>query len=355
MRLKIYTDISCIPKSGTPVILLQPFLPEISPKYDPDNLGQKTYYEHASTYFVLTELERCDYGIFPVYWDAKYYELGEMLCDKARQKGKKVLFFSMSDWYDEVPFSNAIVFRNHIFRSQRKPNEFAANAGWLEDLLATHNNSQLNLIQWTPKPIIGFCGNGQPAPWSKKPITWIRYYKYIWFSGDTDKLLKNIRYLVLSLLEQKKRIDCCFDIYNTFFNGYSTIQHLDAETLNRHKEESRIPYIRNLLTTQYTVCIRGAGNFSHRFYEILSCGRIPLFIDTDCLLPFDFMIDWKKHFPWVALEHIDKIEDILLVYHQQFTPESFIEKQKELRQLWEEYLSYDGFFKNFHLHFQDFQ
>ena len=49
---------------------------------------------------------------------------------------------------------------------------------------------------------------------------------------------------------------------------------------------SRLEFVNNILGSDYTVCMRGGGNFSVRFYETLSLGRIPVFIDTDCLLPW---------------------------------------------------------------------
>jgi len=48
---------------------------------------------------------------------------------------------------------------------------------------------------------------------------------------------------------------------------------------------------------------------SYRLYEALCCGRIPVFIDTDCVLPYDFMIDWKKYFVWVDQSELPLIAE----------------------------------------------
>ena len=51
--------------------------------------------------------------------------------------------------------------------------------------------------------------------------------------------------------------------------------------------QARTGYVENLVASDYVLCARGAGNFSYRLYETLSCGRIPVFVDTDCVLPHE--------------------------------------------------------------------
>ena len=56
---------------------------------------------------------------------------------------------------------------------------------------------------------------------------------------------------------------------------------------------ARRAFIDNIIIGDYTFCYRGTSKLFFRFYETLCLGRIPLFIDTDCKLPFDDTIDWK--------------------------------------------------------------
>jgi hypothetical protein len=114
------------------------------------------------------------------------------------------------------------------------------------------------------------------------------------------------------------------------------------------KTQQRIEYIKNIVDSDYTLCARGAGNFSFRFYETLSCGRIPLFINTDCALPFDDFIDWNKFCVWIEETEIPEISDILLHYHTHISDREFRETQLLCRKIWEEYLSPEGFFQNVH-------
>lgn len=83
----------------------------------------------------------------------------------------------------------------------------------------------------------------------------------------------------------------------------------------------------------------------------MMCGRIPLLVDTDCVLPYDFIIDWGKLFPIVKKADILHIGDLLLEFHHSFSGNQFAERQQEIRKMWEDWISPKGFFSNLHKHF----
>lgn len=58
--------------------------------------------------------------------------------------------------------------------------------------------------------------------------------------------------------------------------------------------------------SDYVLCARG-GDFSYRLYETLSYGRIPVFVDTDCVLPYDSEIKWKDYCVWVDEKEVNRI------------------------------------------------
>ena len=49
----------------------------------------------------------------------------------------------------------------------------------------------------------------------------------------------------------------------------------------------------NMINSHFNICNRGNGNFSMRFYQTLSCGRIPILLNTDMVLPFENEINWN--------------------------------------------------------------
>jgi hypothetical protein len=137
---------------------------------------------------------------------------------------------------------------------------------------------------------------------------------------------------------------------NQFWGGWiASGRRSDIGSRVRHE------FVSNMEGSDYVLCARGGGNFSYRIYEAMSCGRIPLLVDTDCVLPFDFLVEWGALFPVVNKADIKDIGDILLDFHGRLGPDGFAARQAEMRRLWEEWISPAGFFSNFHRHFKEAQ
>jgi len=157
-----------------------------------------------------------------------------------------------------------------------------------------------------------------------------------------------LRTEALRILSQSRAVDTNFIIRDRFWAGaVSADGRADPDKLRQARRE----YLQNMTDTDYTLCTRGAGNASFRLYETLCCGRIPLFIDTDAVVPYDFSVDWKRYCVWVDQSEIPYIAEKVLEFHNKLSPQDFIDLQHECRKLWEEWLSPEGFFAHFHLHF----
>jgi hypothetical protein len=103
----------------------------------------------------------------------------------------------------------------------------------------------------------------------------------------------------------------------------------------------------NMLDNDYAFCIQGIGNNSIRLYETLCCGRISIFVYTDCILPFEDIIDWKHLCVWVEEKDIYRIGEIVKEYHTNLSNDEFKQRQVQLRRTWEDYLSPVGFLVKF--------
>lgn len=101
----------------------------------------------------------------------------------------------------------------------------------------------------------------------------------------------------------------------------------------------------NLRAATYALCVRGTGNFSARFYEALSLGRVPLFVDTRCVLPFEDEIDWWAHTVWLDRSDVDGIADRLVSAHPHVLADP-ARRPEALRRLWEERLTQEGFYSH---------
>ena len=125
-----------------------------------------------------------------------------------------------------------------------------------------------------------------------------------------------------------------------------------SEDWFRRRHSERVEFVRNMAESDYVVCIRGGGNFSCRFFEALCCGRIPVLVDTDSVIPFEFAVDWDRYVVRIAPRDHGQIAERILAFHENISDDEFIELQRGCRRLWKEWLSAPGFFSKFHLHFK---
>ena len=116
-------------------------------------------------------------------------------------------------------------------------------------------------------------------------------------------------------------------------------------TIEGDKDQIRNEFISSIKDSDLALVVRGNGNFSLRFFEVLSLGRIPLFIDTDTPLPLENEIDYDSFMLRVEHKDIHKIPEIVEKFWQETTPEQFIEMQKKAREVFETKLRSDAFFR----------
>jgi len=98
-----------------------------------------------------------------------------------------------------------------------------------------------------------------------------------------------------------------------------------------------LKFYKNIKNNLYGLCVRGGGNFSFRLGEVLMMGRIPILIDTDCILPFPDLIPYDTNFIRIPIKKIDDMVNIIEKYHESHTKEELIQIQKENRLIWETY------------------
>lgn len=316
------------------------------------------YTEKGRSFFEMTSLREADLAVMPASWERVMHnkvarDLSIQFAEKARQAGKRLIIFFWSDSDDDVPIENAMLFRTSFYRSKRKFNEFAMPA-WSEDFVEKYLGAQPPIRQKSVNPTVGFCGYAAPLkePMSKKLKSALRWGAGL--VGVKKKLIPSrsgaaIRAKALCILSRSSRVKNDFIIRDRFFAGAILPNGREDLALMR---KARLEYVRNMIESDYILCVRGAGNFSYRLYETLCCGRIPVFVDTDCVLPYDFDIEWKKYCVWVDESELSLIAEKVAEFHRNLSPQDFVELQHECRRLWEQRLSPEGFFANFYRHLQ---
>ena len=257
---------------------------------------------------------------------------------------KKVVTFNAGDFGVKVPFyENLMVLRSSGYKSKFTINE-ASLPAFIEDPLQKYFQAEKIFERpYLSQPIIGFCGQANSSKINaiKEIInTALRNLKrLVGLSNNENQQLLSTSFLrasILKMLQQSAAVNTNFIFRKKYRAGV---------TKNKDTHNTTLEFYENIKDSDYIVCVRGAGNFSVRFYEALAMGRIPIFINTDCSLPFDDSISWKKHVVWVEYKERDQVAVKVKEFHEALSKQEFIDLQYSNRTLWQEKLTLNGFFK----------
>jgi hypothetical protein len=339
MKLKMFSIKSELFENESYVTMLYPFWgirPE--PLGDKDEGRFDEYSRIGENYFSLvTALPESDIAVLPYEWKSEkqwkskykiYVEDANRIAEEARMYGKPLIIFFNNDSEEVVPVKNSIIFRTSFTRSKRRKNEFAF-PGWSVDFLSRYRGGNLSIRKKPEVPTVGYCGYVDYVQKNIKNLVLYKIRTLRWYSQNIGV---SIRGAAVRSLLQDSRINTNF-IYREKFGGLMG-------------NEARNEYVNNIFDSDYLLVARGAGNFSYRFYEVLSSGRIPIFIDTDCVLPFDHIIDWKKYCIWVDSKDLMMIGEKVLKFHDNISGKDYEELQCSVRNLYERWICPVGFYNN---------
>lgn len=268
---------------------------------------------------------------------------------RAAAHGKQVLVWSDHDFEPIIPFENAILLHRGLHHSfQRNIAAAYGMPAFFHDPVRLYFEGRLPIRQKRDQPTIGFCGQAKGKPlsigkWVSQTLT----MRVLHSAGRSPYVPPPILPPYWLRLKAIKRLRSTSGIATDFVirDQYRAGVKKTADRLNP-AHQSNLDYMHNIANTDYTLCVRGAGNYSVRFYHTLSLGRIPILINTDCVLPLDSVMEWKQHCVWVELHEIDHIGEMVVDFHASMSPENFVERQHACRTLWEKQLSGTGFHKH---------
>lgn len=315
------------------------FYPFWGKKTNDDSVIFDTYITCANESFSLTSIDNADIGIFP--FDLTHTINNKEKADDCRaflEKCKNydlpaVTFFH-NDYEGKIGFSGSFVFRTSLSGIKKLQNEHSMPA-WTDDFLMKFFHGNHSPRNKNDVPVVGFMGLVVGSKWPKIQKKIFDTRCTITGTPEAKSQYSIIRALALKHLMKSQGIIKNIHMRKTFWGG---LQNKVEKSLQQRE------FVQNIVNSDYTLCARGAGNFSYRLYETLCCGRIPIFINTDCVLPFNDIINWKDLCIWVEEEEIPDIADIIIGFHQSISNSRFIDMQKKCREVWENYLSPLGFY-----------
>lgn len=295
---------------------------------------------HMDAHEFVADIASCDYVLFPHAVKSKHDPLRAAV-ERARASadaaGKPLLVFVGGDLSHDVFIDGVIVLKGSQYGHLRRANEIIVPP-------ISVDFAESFAIVPRPKgerPVVSFCGWAGFASASA-------YGKYVLRNLATDLLAllrpaavvhkKGLywRRRALAALSGDARIDTRFIVRTSFSANAKTIS-LDPTTARRE-------YVENMRDSDYVLAPKGDGNFSVRFYEAISMGRIPILIDTDVVLPLADSVDYGKFVLRVPWQDAGRIADIVAEFHARLSDEEFRAMQAAARAAFAEHLRYDRFF-----------
>jgi hypothetical protein len=309
------------------------------------------YFEHTDEsvkkrYELVDDPTQADALIFPIDYLAAhqkgYQKEYEELYHLAIKNDKKLQVYTSGDYGKTFNDKAIITWRNAGFKSLNDRQTIIIPAFMSDPLERDDLVFQPHTYQ--EQPALSFTGFANSSFKEQLRITgatlkanWNRWLKKD--KSDTQPIYNAAgkRFTYLKELESNPKIKTDFIYRDKYRAGVAT---------QEERETSTAVFFKNLNDSPYTFCLRGAGNFSVRFYESLTLGKIPVLIDTDVQLPLEQLIDWDQHICRVAPH--ENVAEQLLGFHKSHTATSFEALQISNRSLYENYLIRHAYFCRLH-------
>ena len=286
-----------------------------------------------------------DLLILPLTWNY-YFKYGKLddaidILNQYALSNKPIITWVSGDYTYKLPDGNFIVLQHNLFKSKRKNNEYAYPA-IIRDPFDYLKLYGVKIASKNKNSTISFCGLANRNSFDK-------YENYLkeFLLKMQNKISKPYIDSSLPISGMRLRAEMLksFDQYTDLNTNILIRKRKDSRYIE--KEKYKFQYWDNMLLTPFTFCVRGNGNFSVRFYEALALGRIPVFFDTDCVLPLDDKIDWKNHCIIVEKTDLNKAAKFIEQSINTMGEEEIINLQIANRKLWIENLSFSGFYYRF--------
>lgn len=296
--------------------------------------------DEASRLFRLVPQAEATYAVLAWDWETaradpglRRFALGFIRANAAR--GLATLVFHPDDSEAPVRLPDTLVFRTSIVRGRSRPHEHAFP--WI-----IAGGPPAPTRPYRPTPSVGFCGATHRNEWRRPTLFRRLFRRHRNQYPLAYPRAPGLRALALDALRASRAIEAVIIERDRFMGGAVRPDgSVDPEiAVAVHRE-----FVTNLFETDYALCMRGAGNFSIRFYEALAAGRVPLLIDTRCILPWPDLIDWDAVVVRIDASHLDELGERLLAAHEAMGPAGFAERQRLCREVWERHLSGPGCFR----------
>jgi hypothetical protein len=354
VTLRIATDIDALPDGESPLWLLTPLLdPRLAeePSDRPYRRIYRHFYRAAADLFTLAPLEQADVAVIPADWSAYHGSLSwvarpdraaigraRRFAAKARQMGKPVIaFFTGERSHERIPVPGAWVFRKSMFRSRARERDIMVPEVFYLDLLEQLGAAAPTIRPWQPVPSVGFCGLArakQAGEHIREAAFQVAHLLREGFFAASPYSGMVLRLRAMEALERSDRVQSAFIVrdQSVFYGAHNKAR----------RDEVKREFLENMQGADYQLAVRGSANYSYRPWEAMSVARPPLFVDTDCVWPFEGEVDWSRLVVRVDERDLDRLPEALCDFHAALDDARFGDLQRQCRATWERYLTPQG-------------
>ncbi|MSU55801.1 MAG: hypothetical protein EXS51_00615 [Candidatus Taylorbacteria bacterium] len=259
----------------------------------------------------------------------------------AKEAGKKVLLFDYTDYVDRNPKlpPHAVLFRVSAYRHHKRKNEivmpyFVEDFGSVYGIASKRRGTTL---------LVGYCGQTRfESPVKRLRATLKRglVCLQLYLSLDTypQAHIRGIFWRQTALRALRKGGVTLRVIERSFYSLFNKERMFEPK-------QNRLEYVENLRECDLALSVRGDANASQRFYEALSASRVPLFLDTDCVLPLEEIIPYDEFILRVTARDSMALCERVRVWEREQSSAEFDEKERRAREVFLSQLRLDRYFE----------
>ena len=288
-------------------------------------------------YELVGKLEEADFVVVPQAIKAYTPEKRTYIESVVRMAARKpVLVFLTGDLSHKVVIDTpgVVVFNPSEYRHALLPQELTF-APFTEDLGYPEPPP---LHAKRVKPTVSFCGYAGFPSWKTrvKYVLENAWWNLAAFARPEYGAYKRgiyFRRKALKALSRDARSETKFIIRDSFSGN--------ANTISGDPAQLRQEFIDSIVSADFVLAPKGDANFSSRFYETLSLGRIPVLIDTDMVLPFAEAIDYEAFVVRVPFTEVDRVGEYITRFYDSKTEDEWQAAGKQARAAYADFLRFD--------------
>lgn len=243
---------------------------------------------------------------------------------------KPIIVAALGDQSVAVDPRVAIVLRTSGYKSELSPRDIivpptVADIGTLYGVLPRRKEDI---------PVVGFCGYAGFEKITDRTRFLLKDGLAglgALFSSHVAVRRQGISYRQRSMraLSRSRLVRTAF-ITRPFFSG-------SAKTIGMDPHIARREYVENMQQSDFVLAPKGDGNYSLRFFEALSLGRIPILIDTDVSLPGSD--EWYKDVcVRVSWRDIGQLPIKVSTWYHSLSDDEYVRRQEAARALFIEHV-----------------